>query len=586
MSSLRYSGSHRAARNVARASSHRGHRRSTRAPTVATRLRGPAADDEEDFFGTGLTLHKVDRQKIRWWAGFQVVALLFQFSLWREVRGHLNLYEDTLALQCSPERSRHGVCIGPMWNVSAWKEFVLHGTAYLSPRPLTKRSQQHRAHTGTKMDSISVIDTEIQELEEETAERLKELKARRQELQIAQGLLTASVSNASVRTSTLDNSTYIFEFETRSSPPTFLMSVDPVTRSQKSGEAPPPAPVHFDSHMETEGSKQYRHWTLQVRRIDPIQTKADFHKSGSGSDVMTIEDLSPESQATLDSAGSIRWQATIMNSDRSSRQTRFVAVVEDFRAPHLEQVHASVQCSFVSAWKAFNQNHQGQSHQALSLCSALLGIFLPVGAAAAYVVYTYVLREPLKPEKNSKQEDLVELGGTQEETEWQQAARHDEECCDCNGYGFHAVVLGKLFTMDVPQQVCIVLYLLGWYETKGLRCQLCLFHPEHCEEEHPFKLANSAAFLCTLLSSVANQLIIRPAMKHTISEEDICIRNTARISLACVSVLPFTTGVYSATSALLTTPVVAQVLVFFPCAIGWLAVVGSAFCCLIACCND
>ena len=46
----------------------------------------------------------------------------------------------------------------------------------------------------------------------------------------------------------------------------------------------------------------------------------------------------------------------------------------------------------------------------------------------------------------------------------------------------------------VQLQICIVLYLLGWYEADGLRCQLCLFHPQHCEDEHPFRLANSATW--------------------------------------------------------------------------------------------
>ncbi|CAE7542545.1 CAPN15 [Symbiodinium natans] len=121
--------------------------------------------------------------------------------------------------------------------------------------------------------------------------------------------------------------------------------------------------------------------------------------------------------------------------------------------------------------------------------------------------------------------------------------------------------------MDVPQQVCIVLYLLGWYELEGLRCQLCLFHPQHCEPEHPFRLANSAAFLCTLMSSVANQIIIGPSQKGKTSGEpgSECF---VRIGLLCVSVLPFTTGVFWATSALLWTPILARILFFLPCVLG------------------
>lgn len=39
-----------------------------------------------------------------------------------------------------------------------------------------------------------------------------------------------------------------------------------------------------------------------------------------------------------------------------------------------------------------------------------------------------------------------------------------------------------------------MLYLLGWYEEDGLRCQLCLFHPQHCEDEDAFGLVNSVTW--------------------------------------------------------------------------------------------
>lgn len=93
-------------------------------------------------------------------------------------------------------------------------------------------------------------------------------------------------------------------------------------------------------------------------------------------------------------------------------------------------------------------------------------------------------------------------------------------------YHFQTVIVIKLLVMDIPQQamgfssanvlkrsydsminlktwtrkfrlgqeVCIVLYLLGWYEEDGLRCQLCLFHPQHCEDEDAFGLVNSVTW--------------------------------------------------------------------------------------------
>ncbi|CAE7193654.1 gpr180 [Symbiodinium pilosum] len=119
---------------------------------------------------------------------------------------------------------------------------------------------------------------------------------------------------------------------------------------------------------------------------------------------------------------------------------------------------------------------------------------------------------------------------------------------------------------------------------EGLRCQLCLFHPQHCEPEHPFRLANSAAFFCTLLSSVVNQMIIGPGKRaKTDSEPGEWLLRTG---IVCVSILPFTTGVYWATSALLWTPVLARILFFLPCVIGWFCIIASILSCLVACCSE
>merc|ERR1719343_672910 len=119
------------------------------------------------------------------------------------------------------------------------------------------------------------------------------------------------------------------------------------------------------------------------------------------------------------------------------------------------------------------------------------------------------------------------------------------------GTQFHLVVLAKFALQDVPQQICMVLYVLGWFEAGGLRCQLCLFHPEHCSEENAFSTTNSIAFMFTLASSVANQLLVRPAIKKKYTEDDICLQHFLRVGAACVSVLPFTTGICLATRTIL-----------------------------------
>merc|ERR1712192_164146 len=137
-----------------------------------------------------------------------------------------------------------------------------------------------------------------------------------------------------------------------------------------------------------------------------------------------------------------------------------------------------------------------------------------------------------------------------------------EACDDDQGYGFHCVVLAKYFIMDIPQQICIILYLLGWYEAEGLRCQLCLFHPEHCGEEHPFRWVNMLAIACCLGSCISNQFLVRQADLKVYTEDDMCWYYTFRIGGVCLSILPFTTGIFWASSALLSTPVFVQVISF------------------------
>jgi len=237
------------------------------------------------------------------------------------------------------------------------------------------------------------------------------------------------------------------------------------------GETPAEANVSAEEAPYLEDVR----WSLHVLRVDPPQTAKDFRQVHHGTDVVNIEDLSPESQQRLAKRGDVRWRATLTNRVYSPHRWRFVAFVEDSAVPHLADIHASSRCSFVRAWKAFNRQHQGHSHVALSWCSALLGFFIPVSAAAAFIVYR-----------------CSAAAGEQDA---------ENGCCDCGGYGFHVVVMLKFLTTDIPQQVCIVLYVLGWYEAEGLRCQLCLFHPRHCEEEHPFRLASLIAFSCTSLSS-------------------------------------------------------------------------------------
>ena len=163
-------------------------------------------------------------------------------------------------MHCAQDVSQHGVCHGPIWNVSAWHEFVLHG----KPSRLwhAELPSVHLRTHGRLVDSIPAIDAEIVQLEQETANRLKQLRERRAELMVLQGL-TPTGLNHSV-TGRAFNSTYIFQFETRSSPPVFLLSLNPVARSHRVGEMPPTIVPSDDM----EGSDLWP-WSLQVRRLDP-----------------------------------------------------------------------------------------------------------------------------------------------------------------------------------------------------------------------------------------------------------------------------------------------------------------------------
>lgn len=542
------------------------HARRNRAATYG------AEGDEEGVLWTGLVFREVDLKSARAWALFQVVTFIVQWSLWSEVKGHLDLFERTLAAQCSPEHARYGVCLGPMWNLSTFQDFTLEGRgAVWHQGSLVRRSGGHsdmeRRRRHRSPMSIEAIDSEIKELQDETAEQVKLLTQRKNQLQAAQGITTTTsvpaLPGGTIGTAGAPaalaahpedggngNASHSFEFTTRSVPPTFLVAIDPVSKAHKLGEVPAEANVSTTDTEELAAAV----WSLRVARIDPPQIQKDYYKEHKGTDVVSIEDLSPESQERMTAHGSVKWRATVTNRMASARRWRFVSFVEDSAVPHLSELNArasSASCSFTRAWKAFNQQHQGHSHASLSLCRALLGLFLPVGIGAAYLVYRFVANE--------------------------QAA----DSCDCGGFGFHAVVLLKFFMADIPAQICIVLYLLGWYEAEGLRCQLCLFHPAHCDEEHPFHFANTLAFTFTLLSSVANQLLFRPhkavasalhgkdADRDTDSEEErACVRVSARLVAVCVATLPFTTGVYFATSALLSLPLLMHLLVCVPCATG------------------
>merc|ERR1711904_298924 len=90
------------------------------------------------------------------------------------------------------------------------------------------------------------------------------------------------------------------------------------------------------------------------------------------------------------------------------------------------------------------------------------------------------------------------------------------------------VIAVKFLAQDFPQQLCIVAYLYGWYAENGLRCQMCLFHPQHCDDEHPLHFANLLVCIFTLLSACSNQLLLQAKSKKC-DEEEECFLACARM---------------------------------------------------------
>jgi len=450
------------------------HLRAAATPSSTAPNTSHSNPDEVDIWDTGFTIRDISRSVVRIWLGLQVLSLFFSLLLWREVSGHLSDYEDIVSQQCAPNHQQHGICVGPMWNISYWQDVVLMGSTW--------------------------------------------------------------------------SSSHGFRFTTYSSPPTFLLVVVPVAIAKVEGDEPGPAPQPSE---DSDALKDVR-WSLEVSRTDPPQVSASMRRFHHGQDYITFEDLSVESARAIKTRGRIDWMATLESRSSWSRKVRYIVFVEDAATSHLAEIHASSQCSFGRSWKAFNEQHQGHAHRALSWCSSLLGTLLLLSGGIVYLVHAEI-HNPVKSDVK---------------------------------YRFHMVVLAKFFLQDTPQQICIVLYLLGWYEANGLRCQMCLFDPQHCVMEHPFHIANLVVITCVFLSSMANQLLIRPAFKKTYTEDDICVQYCIRIGMGCIAVLPFTTGAVCASGSLLSMPTTFHILCAIPCGIGWISLVCGVCFPVMVCCDE
>lgn len=141
----------------------------------------------------------------------------------------------------------------------------------------------------------------------------------------------------------------------------------------------------------------------------------------------------------------------------------------------------------------------------------------------------------------------------------------------------------KFLLQDFPQQMCIVAYLYAWYANNGLRCQMCLFHPLHCDAQHPLHWNNLMLCIFTLLSATSNQLLLQAKVKKY-DEEEECFLWCMRGSLFSISILPFTTGLFFLSSSLLhLRSAFVYILSGVPSLIGW----ATLFCVpVFTCCDD
>jgi len=286
--------------------------------------------------------------------------------------------------------------------------------------------------------------------------------------------------------------------------------------------------------------------------------------SGSAG-VITVVDESEEAALAQSSKGTVLWKANVENRAQTRRKVEFESFVEDaIAAP--QAGFAGAHCSFVLAWKRFNQQHQGHRHENYALSCFLLGSVLPLNAAAALVVFIARSRH-------------LHL-----------AKRDPGRSTGCS---FHCVVIAKFLVVDLLQQLCAVVYLLAWYEADGLRCQLCLFTPDRCEDASPFGPTMMGALTCMVLSALSNQVLVGSPDGETFSREQLrqdsegaCMRTFARILAGSVSVLPLTTGTFYAGPALLMAPTCVQVVLLVPCILGWMTVAMLFLNWIIACCEN
>lgn len=315
-----------------------------------------------------------------------------------------------------------------------------------------------------------------------------------------------------------------FSFTTKSQPPTFMLGVEPL---------PPHADAEWQVGLRPDDSAASS--VFSFRR--DISLESPRRGWGSKYQVITSRDYKGEA-----------WAGSVNLKSKYVDNALIKIFVVDSRIAHLEDIHSQPQCSFESSWQNFSEHAQGQHHRVLTLARSMITFFLVV----QILLVGLVLRRFWL---------YVDTGKL-----------------------LSRVIVLKFFFQDFPQQMCIIAYLYAWYASNGLRCQMCLFHPDHCDDQHPLHTTNLLVCVFTLLSAAANQLLIQAKMRRDYDSEDECVLCFFRFVMLSVSILPFTTAVFALSAFLLH---LRSVLVYFvagiPTILGW----GTLVCVpVFACCDD
>lgn len=392
------------------------------------------------------------------WLVVQVLGILFQVVLFTEIGDHLWGLEAEISAKCGPEHMQHDICLGPSWSLSY------------------------------------------------------------------SGVLTFPAGAGSNDRSDFDfviPSDQSFAFEVQSSPPTFLIGIEPQEPHEGAQWKAAIGPAQANGGM------------VMYPRIPSLNGVGKRYQVVVGKDYSMHGKL---------------WKGSLSLASKFTDSANVQVSVIDSRILHLEDIHKQPQCSFEDSWKNFNERHNGQHHKVLRYARFGSGFFLALSLLLVGLVlprfYFYVQ----------------------------------------GGKLLTRVIALKFLVQDIPQQLLIVAYIYAWYAPNGLRCQMCLFHPAHCDDQHPLHLTNLLVALTTMASACSNQLLVQAKVRRVHDEEDECFLWFVRFALLSVSILPFSTAIVVLSSTLLHLKSVVVYIAFgVPTLLGWVTLLCLP---LITLCDD